>query len=154
MTVEVEAPKPRRWLTGLRRAWVTAGALDRWAEDRGVTGVIYTPASYEVDDCGDVIATLVASGARGDASLLWDLVVEDAREAASDLRDAYEDRDALDGYVAIWLDPARANDPDKAVKAAAEVIADVRRANIAIAFAWTPQRAAVLEAFIAQDCPV
>jgi glucose-6-phosphate isomerase len=153
-TFEPTSAGSRRWLVGLRRAWTTSGALERWVDDRGVTGCVWTPAGYEVSDLAPVLSRLTTAGAKPDKALLWDLAMVDIGEAADELREVYENTETLDGYVAVWLDPARSSDEQKAVKAAAEVIGDVRRANIAVAFAWTPQRAPVLEALVRNDCPV
>jgi glucose-6-phosphate isomerase len=144
----------KRWLGALRRAWATSGALERWVEDRGVTGCVWIPSAYEPDDVAPTLVRLTDAGAKPDRSLLWDLALDDIRQAADELLDVYRTSGTLDGYVAVWSDPQRLNDPEKAVKAAAEIVADVRRANIAFAFAWTPQRAAVLEAFVRNDVPV
>jgi glucose-6-phosphate isomerase len=115
---------------------------------------VWTPGSYEIDDLGDLIAKLTSAGARPDKNLLWDLAVTDVRAAADALRGAYSLSATLDGYVCVWIEPGRANDPAKAVAAAAEIVGDVRRANVAVGMAWTPQRAAALEALIKSDCPV
>jgi glucose-6-phosphate isomerase len=152
---EAAIPRARhRWVVGLRRAWTTSHALERWVDDRGVTGAVWAPGGYETDDLGKVLASLTLAGAKPDKSLLWDLAVSDIADAADELHDVYDEAQTNDGYVAVWLDPSRLGDPDKAVKAAAEVIGDVRRANVAVAFAWTPQRAAALEALVRNDCPV
>jgi glucose-6-phosphate isomerase len=145
---------PSRWLAGLRRGWTTSGALDRWVEDRGVTGLVYTPSTYEIDDLGEALARLVEAGARADKALLWDLAVIDIRAAANALRPVYAATETADGYVCVWIDPARANDPDKAVAAAAEIIGEIRRANVAVGCVWTPQRAPIIERLVASDCPV
>jgi glucose-6-phosphate isomerase len=143
-----------RWVAGLRRAWTTSHALERWVDDRGVTGAVWAPGTYETDDLGRVLGSLTAAGAKPDKTLLWDLAVPDIADAADELHDVYDTSGSDDGYVAVWLDPSTLGDPERAIKAAAQVIGDVRRANVAIAFAWTPQRAAVLEALVRNDCPV
>jgi glucose-6-phosphate isomerase len=153
-TPDAVAAGPSRWLVGLRRAWTTSHALERWVEDRGVTGAVWAPGGYETDDLGQVLGSLISAGAKPDKTLLWDLAMTDIADAADELHDVYGATGTNDGYVAVWLDPSRLGDADKAVAAAAEVIADVRRANVAIAFAWTPQRAAILEALVRNDCPV
>ncbi len=145
---------PRIWLTGLRRAWTVGGALKRWVEDRGVTGVVWSPASYEVDDVAESLGSLVGSGAKADASLHWDLSVADVRAASEVLAPVYRAAESPDGFVAVWLDPSRASDPGRAVTAARELVGDVRRANVAVALAWSPQRAAVVEALVAAGVPV
>lgn len=143
----------RVWLSGLRRAWA-GGALSRWVADRGVTGAVYTPAAYEIEDVADAVASLVAAGARPDASLLWDLVVSDVREAADALRGPFAASEGEDGYVAVWLDPARAADPGRAAAAARELYVEARRANVAVALTWTPARAGVVEKLVADGAAV
>ena len=51
-TPDAVATGPSRWLVGLRRAWTTSDALERWVDDRGVTGAIWAPGGYEIDDLG------------------------------------------------------------------------------------------------------
>jgi glucose-6-phosphate isomerase len=137
----------RRWLAGQRRAWLLGGALTRWVEDRGVTGVVWTPSSYEVSDVASNLVALVDAGARADASLLWDLAVADIRAAADALRGRFATGDH-DGYVVVWSDPGRMGDPAKATAASREVLADVRRPNLAVGLAWSPARAAVVESLV------
>lgn len=158
------AQRPERlWLAGLRRAWMersdsfrgsVGGALPRWIADRRVTGVVYAPASYEIEDVAPGLVSLFDSGAKPDASLLWDFVVADVRAASDALRATYAASDSTDGYVAVWVDPGRANDPGRAVAAARELAGDVRRANIAAALAWSPTRASVVEALVAEGIAV
>jgi glucose-6-phosphate isomerase len=144
-----EAPAPARsWLAGLRRAWVAGGALARWVEDRGVMGAIWTPSAYEVEDVADAAASLIRSGARPDASLLWDLALTDIRAAADALAEVYRSSDGKDGYVAVWVDPSRISEPGRAVAAADELIGDVGKPNVAVALAWSPARAAVVESLV------
>ena len=143
----------RLWVAGLRRAWSLGGALGRWVEDRGVTGVVWYPSAYEVSDVASNLVPLVETGARPDGTLLWDLAVADIRAAADELRGRHGTGDD-DGYVAVWLDAARLGDPAKAVTAAREVLVDVGRPNVAVGLSWTPQRAAVLEALAGEGIAV
>ncbi len=144
----------RRWLTGLRRAWITSGALESWVEHRGVTGVIWTPASYDINDLGEPVARLTAAGARADAALLWDLAIDDVRAAADLLRGIHSSSDGTDGYVVVWLDPGRTNDPERALGAAADIAGDIRKSNIAVGLAWTSARTGVVQALIGSGMPV
>jgi transaldolase/glucose-6-phosphate isomerase len=119
-----------------------------------VTGVVWTPASYEIEDLAEAVVSLVAGGARPDASLHWDLAVADVRSAADALAGIHSASDGADGYVAVWLDPARAGEPGRAVGAARELAGDVGKANIAVALAWSPARASVVEALVAEGFAV
>ncbi len=139
---------PRSWVAGLRRAWIAGGALGRWVEDRGVWGAIWTPSAYEVEDVADSVASLVQSGARPDASLLWDLAVADVRAAADALAGVYRATEGKDGFVAVWLDPAKTGEAGRAVAAAGELVGDLRKPNVAVALAWSPARAAVVEQLV------
>ncbi len=144
----------RRWLTGLRRAWISSGALESWISHRGVTGSIWTPASYDIDDLSEPVARLTSAGAKPDAALLWDMAIDDVRAAADLLRGVHSSSDGTDGYVVVWLDPSRASDPDKALGAAADLAGDIRRSNIAVGLAWTSARSAVVQALIGSGMPV
>ncbi|MEX0873707.1 MAG: hypothetical protein WD646_11580 [Actinomycetota bacterium] len=144
----------RHWLTGLRRAWNVSGALESWIEHRGVTGVVWTPASYDIDDLAEPLAKLTGAGARADAALLWDLAIEDVRAAADGLRGVHSSSNWTDGYVVVWLDPARANDADRAMSAAAEIAGDIKKSNVAVGLAWTSARTAVVLALVGSGMPV
>jgi glucose-6-phosphate isomerase len=147
-------PNDRRWLTGLRRAWIVSGALESWIEHRGVTGTIWTPASYDIDDLAEPVARLTSAGARPDAALLWDMAIDDVRAAADLLRGVHSSSDGTDGYVVVWLDPSRASDPEKALAAAADLAGDIRKSNIAVGLAWTSARTAVVQALIGSGMPI
>jgi len=149
------ADNERVWLAGLRRAWLTSGALQRWISDQGVTGVVWTPASYEIDDLAEPAIKLVEAGAQPDRSLLWDLAVEDFRTAADTLRPVLADKDWKDGFVAVWLDPARLSDPQRALEAAGDLAVDASaRPNVAAAFAWTSGRASIVERLVEAGMPL
>ncbi len=144
----------RHWLTGLRRAWVSSGALESWISHRGVTGTIFTPASYDIDDLAEPVARLTSAGAKPDAALLWDMAIDDVRAAADLLRGVHSSSDGTDGYVVVWLDPSRASDPDKALGAAADLAGDIGKSNIAVGLAWTSARTGVVQALIGSGMPV
>lgn len=145
----------RLWLSGLRRAWNTSGALRRWIEEQGVTGVVWTPASYETDDLAEPAIRLVEAGAKADWSLLWDLAVEDFRAAADALRPTLSATDWKDGYVAVWLDPARLTDAQRALDAAGDLALEASaRPNVAAAFAWTASRSSIVERLVEAGMPL
>jgi glucose-6-phosphate isomerase len=140
----------RLWLTGLRRAWSLGGALSRWVADRGVTGVVWTPASYEIDDVADALSALTEAGARPDAALFWDLAVADVRAAADAVRGVHAATGGGDGYAAVWMDPSRSSDATRIIAAHRGLLADIGRPNWVYAMAWTPSRASLVEALVAE----
>ena len=150
----VADPNGRQWLTGLRRAWISSGALESWIEHRGVTGTIWTPASYEIEDLAEPVARLTSAGARPDPALLWDMAIDDVRTAADLLRGVHASSDGTDGYVVVWLDPSRVGDPEKALGAVADIAGDIRKSNIAVGLAWTSARTAIVQALIGSGMPV
>ncbi len=143
-----------RWVVGLRRSWVLGTALDRWTSDHGVTGVVWTPASWVADDAAPALVRIVEAGAAADAELLWDLSVPDIRAAADALKWKFRERDEFDGYVAVWIDPERMVDAPRALAAANALLAELDRENVVAAFAWTGARAGALTAIIADGLPV
>ena len=78
----------------------------RWAEANGISGAVWTPASYEVADVGPALVQLVEAGARPDSSLLADLASTDVRAAAEAFGAAYGESEGRTGYVVVWMDPA------------------------------------------------
>ena len=106
---------------------------------------------YEADDLGPSrSARLIAAGAKPDKALLWDLASPTSPTPPTSCTTSTTRRRRTTATSPSGSTRRGSSDADKAVAAAAEVIGDVRRANVAIAFAWTPQRAAVLEALVAQ----
>jgi glucose-6-phosphate isomerase len=150
----VEHPPAARWAVGLRRSWIESEALAEWVRDRGVTGAVWTPATYAPDDVADGLVRLVTAGAVPDANLLWDFAIEDIRAAAAALAPVFKESEELDGCVAVWLDPAKLVDPGRAAAAADELDADVNRRNVVSAFAWSGARAGALSAIVARGLPV
>ena len=143
-----------RWLVGLRRHLVSGTALDRWIDDHGITGVVYAPGSYVLEDAAAAIASLVEAGASPDAGLLWDLAVTDVRDVAEALSLVHRETDGTDGFVAVWLDADVLVDPTRATGAARSVVSDVGRPNVAVAFAWQGARAGSLTAIVSAGIPV
>ncbi|HVL80363.1 MAG TPA: hypothetical protein VM840_02070, partial [Actinomycetota bacterium] len=153
MSSETEPTHPR-WLVGLRRAQLASRALERWADDRGVTGAVWDPGSHVAGDASGVIEALVRSGARPDATLLRDLMVTDVRAACRALigvRGATDDRD---GYVAVWMDPDHLVDPGRAAQAARSLVDEIGRPLVAVAFVWTGARAGALSSIVGTGVPV
>jgi glucose-6-phosphate isomerase len=149
------AENQRLWLAGLRRAWNTSGALRRWIDEQGVTGVVWTPASYEIDDLAEPAIRLVDAGAKPDWSLFWDLAVEDFRAAADTLRPTLQATDWKDGFVAVWLDAGRLTDAQRAFDAAGDLALEASaRPNVAAAFAWTSARASFVERLVEAGMPL
>ncbi len=151
------AENERLWLAGLRRAWITSGSLQRWIEQQDVTGVVWTPASYEIDDLAEPAIRLVEAGATADWSLLWDMAVEDFRAAADALDKVLRAKEWKDGFVAVWLDPARLTDAERAFAAAGDLAIDAIskvRPNVAAAFAWSASRISVVERLVEAGMPL
>jgi hypothetical protein len=144
-----------RWLVGLRRAWIDSGALESWVEDRGVGGVVWTPAAYEIEDVAPTLAGLMEAGARPDAELLWDLAVTDVQAAADILRTAFTESEGAAGFVVAWLDPGLAKE-GRVTKGATALLEDVgvARANVAVGMAWHPKRERVVEQLAQAGVPL
>jgi glucose-6-phosphate isomerase len=141
----------RIWTVGLRRAWTSSGAVARWVREKGISGAVWTPASYEISDVGAALVSLVEAGASPDAALLHDLASVDVRAAAEALAGAYRDSEGRTGYVAVFMDPSRDKD---AARSARDLMRDIRRPNVAAALAWSASGSHAVEAMVAAGVPV
>ena len=125
--------------------------MARWIESKGVSGAVWTPASYEIEDVAPSLVNLVEAGARPDATLLYDLASADVRAGAEALARVYSASEGRSGYVAVWIDTERLND---APRAARELLREIRRPNVAAAIVWAPQRASIVQAMVGSGVPV
>lgn len=144
------------WLDGLRRALVASGELTRLVE-LGIRGVVGATEHLDAalagaGDYDDDLRRLV-SESRGVQEILEELVVADARGAADALRPVYDDSAETDGWVAVDLPMAPADDVSQLVAEGIRLFRAIGRDNVLLRVPATPEGAEALSELIERGIP-
>lgn len=123
------------WYDNVQRGSLKSGQF-RQLVAAGVRGCTSNPTIFQQaisrsSDYDSAMAALAQRGSTTDA-IYHELVVEDIRAAADDLRDVYESSNYRDGYVSLEVRPQYAHDAGKTVAEALELHARVDRPNLMI----------------------
>ena len=123
------------WYDNVQRGSLKSGQF-RQLVAAGVRGCTSNPTIFQQaisrsSDYDSSITALTKRGASTDA-IYHELVIEDIRAAADDLREVYETSNRTDGYVSLEVRPQYANDAGKTVAEALELNARVDRPNLMI----------------------
>ena len=109
------------WLDNLTRGHLRSGALRRLIDDgiRGVTSnpTLFAKAIGGSADYDDQFRDLVRSGATV-TDAYWTMVIDDIKEALTQLRPVYDRSAGGDGFVSVELAPDLARDTDRSIEAA------------------------------------
>jgi transaldolase/glucose-6-phosphate isomerase len=125
------------WLDSLSRDMLKNGELERSIKEDGIGGALYSPTPFqkalEGSDIYDrSLDEMVRRGVRSERELLLNLVIDDAREAASIFTAVYQDSGGKDGYSCFEVAPDLAYDADEIVNEAERMYHECGRKNIAI----------------------
>src|SRR5215472_12022384 len=123
------------WLDNLSRRLVRSGDLAR-LRDLGVTGITSNPTIFQRAIAGgadyeDDVQRLARAG-RGPDDILWDLTIEDVREAADLFRPVYDATGGRDGFVSIEVSPDVADSVERTVDMARDLRRRCDRANVLV----------------------
>jgi transaldolase len=123
------------WLDYIDRQMLESGELER-LRDLGVSGVTANPTIFEKavttsDVYHEGMRRLLDSG-RTPEEVVWDLLIEDVRDAADVLRPVYDDQAGTDGFVSIEVSPEIADDTERTVAAARELHRRCDRPNVMV----------------------
>ena len=146
------------WLDELSREMINNGQLTTLIKDADLHGVTSNPTIFEkAVSASDVYAApmrrLLDSG-RTAEQVVWDLLVEDVRDAADVLRPVYDDRAGSDGFVSIEVSPEIAGDTEATVEAARDLRRRCDRPNVMVKIPATPAGIPAIRRMIAEGANI
>jgi transaldolase / glucose-6-phosphate isomerase len=123
------------WLDNIRRMLITSGELAR-LRDEGISGVTSNPTIFDKavsgsTDYDEALVRLVGEGQEPE-DILWQLMLEDIRNAADVFRPVYDETRGADGFVSIEVSPLLANDTDGTIAMARDLFARANRPNVMV----------------------
>jgi transaldolase len=125
------------WLDSLSRDLLESGRFAELIRDYGVTGATSNPTIFAKAITGSdrydaQLRELSAAGVRNPQELFFALALEDVREAAHELRGAYDASFGRDGFVSFECTPDLADDADATVSQALDLWARLAEPNVMI----------------------
>lgn len=125
------------WLDSLSRDLLESGRFAELVRDYGVTGATSNPTIFEKAITGSdrydaQLRELSEAGVRNPQELFFALALEDVREAAHELRGAYDASFGRDGFVSFECTPDLADDTDATVSQALDLWARLAEPNVMI----------------------
>ena len=131
------------WLDDLSRDRLTSGNLAGLIADAGIVGVTTNPAIFSkamtVGTAYDAQLATLSSQGRSASEAVFDMAIDDVRDACEAFKDVYEASQGQDGRVSIEVDPRYAHDPEKTVAQAKELWDRVGKPNMMIKIPATKQ---------------
>ena len=136
------------WLDFIRRAFIDSGELQRYIDERWITGLTSNPTIFAQAISGSTdyeseLRELAVSGERDPYAAFVRLASADIRRAADAFRPIFDASDGLDGYVSFETPPGIGHDAEATVAEATRLFALVGRPNVLIK---VPGTAAGIEA--------
>jgi transaldolase len=146
------------WLDNITRGLLTSGTLQKYIDEWSVTGLTSNPTIFDhaIENShfyDDAIRQKARAGTVGEA-LFFELALEDLTQAAALFKPVHEATQGLDGWVSLEVSPLLASDTASTIKAAADLHARAKVANLLIKIPGTPEGVAAIESSIAAGVPV
>ena len=146
------------WLDTITRELLDSGALQRYIDDFGLTGLTSNPTIFDLalKDSADYDADIHARlplGLRGEA-LFFELALLDLCRAADLFRAVHQRTNGVDGWVSLEVSPLIANDAQASLAAAIELHARAERPNLFIKIPGTPEGIEAIEHAIFEGVPI
>jgi transaldolase len=146
------------WLDNISRSLLTSGTLSHYVKDLGVTGLTSNPTIFEhaigeTNFYDSAISTKRAAGKSGEA-LFLELALEDLTQAADIFSAIHNATGGVDGWVSLEVSPLLADNTSATIKAANDLYARAKRANIFIKIPGTPAGIPAIEEAIFTGVPV
>jgi transaldolase len=125
------------WLDSLSRDLLETGRFAELIRDYGVTGATSNPTIFAKAITGSdrydaQLRELSAAGVRNPQELFFALALDDVRNAARELRAAYDASFGRDGFVSFECTPDLADDADATVSQALDLWARLAEPNVLI----------------------
>ena len=145
------------WLDNLSRRLVRSGDLAR-LRDLGVTGITSNPTIFQkaVAQGTDYEAgtrRLIEAG-RSPQEMLWDLMIEDVRDAADVFRPVFDRTEGRDGFVSIEVSPEVAHSAQQTVEMARELRRRCDRSNVMVKIPATPEGVPAIRQMIGEGASI
>ena len=146
------------WLDNITRGLLTSGTLSRYIQDFSVTGLTSNPTIFDhaiknTHDYDDAIHRKSREGKSGE-TLVFELALEDLRQAADLFRPIHDQTKGVDGWVSLEVSPLLAHDAVGTLAAAKALNARAGRPNLFIKIPGTDEGLAAIEEAIFEGVPV
>lgn len=152
---ELEALGQSIWFDNISRSMLESGGLRRMVGE-GLLGVTSNPTIFEKaiagsSDYDEQLRGLVESRpAISVGEIIQELMAEDIRRAADDLRPVFDRTGGRDGYVSIEVSPAKARDTAATIEEARLLWSMVNRPNLMVKIPATREGLPAIEQAIAE----
>jgi transaldolase len=125
------------WLDTLSRQMLDSGEFAALIRDRGVTGATSNPTIFAKAITGsnlydDQLRSLASEGPRDLQELFFALALDDVREAARELRPAYDASNGRDGFISFECTPDLADDTNATISQALDLWRRLDQPNVMI----------------------
>jgi transaldolase len=125
------------WLDTLSRQLLDSGEFAALIRDCSVTGATSNPTIFAKAITGsnlydDQLRSRASEGAREPQELFFALALDDVREAARELRPAYDASNGRDGFVSFECTPDLANDTNATIAQATDLWQRLDQPNVMI----------------------
>jgi transaldolase len=145
------------WLDNLSRRLVRSGDLAR-LRDQGVTGITSNPTIFQKavaqgTDYEAGIRRLIKAG-RSPQEMLWDLMIEDVRDAADVFLPVFDRTGGRDGFVSIEVSPEVAHSAVQTVEMARELRRRCARANVMVKIPATSEGVPAIRKMIGEGANI
>jgi transaldolase len=125
------------WLDTLSRQLLDSGEFETLIRDFGVSGATSNPTIFAKaitgsDRYDQQVQRLASEGVRDSQELFFALALDDVREAAQELRPAFEQSAGRDGFVSFECTPDLADDTSATIAQATELWQRLDQPNVMI----------------------
>lgn len=146
------------WLDNITRGLLASGTLSEYIRDFSVTGLTSNPSIFDhairnSHDYDDDIRQKLKEGKSGE-ELLFELELEDLREAADLFRPVHDETSGVDGWASLEVSPMLADDAAGTIAAAKELFARAGRPNVIIKIPGTKAGVTAIEESIFAGVPI
>lgn len=146
------------WLDNITRGLLTSGTLDKYIREFSVTGLTSNPTIFNhaiknSHDYDDAIRLKSKNGKTGE-DLLFELELEDLRQASDLFRPIHDQTSGVDGWASLEVSPLLANDTAGTIAAAKALFDSAERPNVIIKIPGTRAGVPAIEESIFAGVPI
>jgi transaldolase len=146
------------WLDNITRDLLDSGTLQRYIQERSVTGLTSNPTIFDhalknSAAYDDAIRDGVRAGRTGEA-LFFDLALDDLGRAADLFHEVHHRTGGVDGWVSLEVSPLLAHDTESTLRAARELFKRAGRSNLHIKIPGTREGLPAVEEATFAGIPV